>query len=260
MKCYIDAGNTRIKWQIGPKGEPNALTWAEKSQWPTQLAASLAKGKTISAFVISSVAPQAQQQWLAQWLAANYSGVPMQWLESRARCCGVKLAYCDVAQFGVDRFCALIAARQQCPKQPVLVINAGTAITIDYLAANGQHEGGVIMPSLAAMKAGLNQLAPKLTEYWEDTDSSKTNAIDCMATSTQAALQLGARWMLISALTQTIAAMKEKTTESSPQAPMALVIAGGDAVMLQSMLDPTALAKEHLVLEGVRILSRQRQK
>ena len=167
MKCYIDAGNTRIKWQIGPKGEARALAWAEKSQWLEQLAASTTKSQAISKFVIASVAPEPQRQWLAETLAANYADVPVQWLKSRARCCGVKLAYPEVSQFGVDRFCALIAARHRCPEQAVVVINAGTAITIDYMASSGQHEGGVIMPSLAAMKAGLNQLAPNLSSSWE---------------------------------------------------------------------------------------------
>ena len=253
MKCYIDAGNTRIKWQIGPKGKPKGLAWAEKSQWPEQLTASVGKGP-ISKFVIASVASESLRQWLAETLVANYADVPVQWLKSRARCCGVKLAYPEVAQFGVDRFCALVAARHRCPDQAVVVINAGTAITIDYMAPTGQHEGGLIMPSLAAMKAGLNQLAPNLSNSWEKKSSEVGEKTGWLATNTADALQLGSRWMLVSALSQTLGAMK---AHAAPL-PLAVVIGGGDAIALHGLLDPAAQVVEHLVLEGVKILARQR--
>ncbi len=254
MKCYIDAGNTRIKWQIGPKGEAKALAWAEKSQWVEQLLASAAKSQTISKFVIASVAPKPLRLWLAETLAANYADVPVQWIKSRARCCGVKLAYPEVSQFGVDRFCALVAARHRCPDHAVVVINAGTAITIDYMAPSGQHEGGVIMPSLAVMKAGMNQLAPNLSNSWEKKSSEVGEETGWLATNTADALQLGSRWMLVSALSQTLGAMK---AHAAPL-PLAVVIGGGDAIALHGLLDPAAQVVEHLVLEGVKILARQR--
>ncbi|WP_298218521.1 type III pantothenate kinase [Halothiobacillus sp.] len=252
MKCYIDAGNTRIKWQVGPKGEAKALSWAEKSQWPEQLTASVGRGP-ISKFVIASVASESLRQWLAETLAANFADVPVQWIKSRARCCGVKLAYPEVSQFGVDRFCALVAARHRCPDQGVVVINAGTAITIDYMAPTGQHEGGLIMPSLAAMKAGLNQLAPNLSNSWESGSVEVGVEMGWLATNTAGALQLGSRWMLVSALSQTLDAMK---AHASPL-PLAVVIGGGDAIALQTWLDPTAQVVENLALEGLKILARQ---
>jgi len=255
LKCYIDAGNTRIKWQIGPKGQAQALAWADKTQWLEQLAASAANGQVISKFVIASVAPEPLRQWLLETLAEHFAEVPVQWLKSRARCCGVKLAYPEVSQFGVDRFCALIAARQHSQKQAVVVINAGTAVTIDYLAASGQHEGGIIMPSLAAMKAGLNQLAPNLSDCWEQPSTGTGSGTGLLATNTADALQLGSRWMMVSALSQTLAAMKAHAGAS----PLAVVVGGGDAGTLQPLLDPAAQVVEYLVLEGVKNLSRQQR-
>lgn len=254
MKCYIEAGNTRIKWQIGPKGEAKALAWNEKSKWAQQLALSAAQSRPVSRIVIASVAPEPLRYWLAETLAAHYAEVPVQWIKSRARCCGVKLAYPDVSQFGVDRFCALIAARHRCPNQAVVVINAGTAVTIDYMASSGQHEGGLIMPSLAAMKAGLNQLAPNLSNCWGGKPSAVRAEIGWLATNTADALQLGSRWMLVSALSQTLQAIYEHVAPS----PLAVIVGGGDAADLQSMLGPVAQVVEHLALEGVKILARQR--
>lgn len=230
------------------------MAWAEKAQWLEQLVASAAKSQAISKFVIASVAPEPLRIWLADTLAANYTDVPVQWIKSRARCCGVKLAYPEVSQFGVDRFCALVAARHRCPDQAVVVINAGTAITIDYMAPTGQHEGGVIMPSLAAMKAGMNQLAPNLSNSWEAKSSEVGAETGWLATNTADALQLGSRWMLVSALSQTLGAMK---AHAAPL-PLAVVIGGGDAIALHILLDPAAQVVEHLVLEGVKILARQR--
>jgi type III pantothenate kinase len=255
VKCYIDAGNTRIKWQIGPKGEAKALAWTEKSQWIEQMSSSSGKNPTISKFVVATVSSESLRQWLAETLAANFANVPVQWLKSRARCCGVKLAYPEVSQFGVDRFCALVAARQRCPDQAVLVINAGTAITVDYMAPTCQHEGGIIMPSLAAMKAGLNTLAPNLSDRWESPESGVGAQTTWLATNTADALQLGRQWMLVSALSQTINAMRAHAAPCS----LAVVIGGGDAIAVQAMIDPAAHVVENLVLEGVKILARQRE-
>lgn len=209
--------------------------------------------RAVSKFVIASVAPDQMRQWLASVLADHYADVPVDWLESRARCCGVKLAYSDPSQFGVDRFCALIAARQRCPDQAVVVVNAGTAVTVDYLAASGQHEGGVIMPSLAAMKAGLNQLAPSLRDSWSLPPVKKRKRARWLASNTAEALQLGCHWMLVSALDEMLDAM---SAQASPQ-PVALIMGGGDAAQLATLLGSDVQLVEHLVLEGMKELSRR---
>jgi type III pantothenate kinase len=265
LKCYIDAGNTRIKWQVGVKAQTQQQSWPKSEAMLVAWAASLnpAGGGVIERFIIASVVPQDRQAQLAQALTTRYPDVIVQWIVSRARCCGVQLGYPDVSQFGVDRFCALAAARRRFPRQALIVINAGTAVTVDYLKADGRHEGGVIMPSLAAMTAGLNQLAPHLAPFWHQKPQMAAvghSAELGLATNTAGALQLGSRWMLASALAQIIIALSEGALSASEQeSPPVIVVSGGGAVELLPLLDLKVISVPDLVLEGIRIAARQPQ-
>ncbi len=265
MKCYIDAGNTRIKWQIGPKAVMQSLAWSEwdvgLDLWVDRLN-TRAQGKpVVDRFIIASVVPPARQTQLAETITQHFPHVPVQWIQSRARCCGIQFAYPDMTQFGVDRFCALVAARRRYPRQAVIVINAGTAVTVDYLRTDGVHEGGVIMPSMAAMAAGLNQLAPNLAPFWTQGPQSGAGGMGegkMLATNTAGALQLGCRWMLASALAQIVEALSDGAKQELAEsiAP-ATVVSGGGATVLMPLLSPTAHWMPDLVMEGIRLAARQ---
>ena len=64
-------------------------------------------------------------------------------------------AYHDPSTLGIDRWLALLGAISLFPKENVLIIDAGTATTLDLLASNGQHQGGWI---LAGVKALFNSI------------------------------------------------------------------------------------------------------
>lgn len=264
MKCYIDAGNTRIKWQVGVKAQTQQQPWPQSdallAAWAERL--NPARGGGIARFIVASVVPPERQAQLAQALAAQYPDVPVQWMVSRGRCCGVQLGYPDVAQFGVDRFCALVAARHRFARQALIVINAGTAVTVDYLQAGGRHEGGVIMPSIAAMTAGLNALAPHLAPFWHQKPQIAAvghSAELGLATNTAGALQLGVRWMQASALVQIINALSESAVSVHNPEPPVIIVSGGGASELLPLLDPAAISVPDLVLEGIRLAARQPQ-
>ncbi len=67
-----------------------------------------------------------------------------------------RLAYADPGQFGIDRYLDLLATRvaYRCP---AIVIDAGTAVTIDALDAAGDHAGGIIFPGLRLLRRSLGQ-------------------------------------------------------------------------------------------------------
>ena len=67
----------------------------------------------------------------------------------------------DRAQLGADRLVAAYAAYQRYQK-PVIVIDAGTAITIDLVNARGEFAGGAIVPGLATAAASLHATTAKL--------------------------------------------------------------------------------------------------
>src|SRR5436190_10115346 len=88
--------------------------------------------------------------------ACKERGLALTVVRSQAEQLGVANGYRDPAQLGSDRWAALIAANRVGPGHK-LVVNAGTALTIDALTAEGRFLGGVIVPGPALMRHSLDR-------------------------------------------------------------------------------------------------------
>lgn len=151
MFLLIDAGNTRIKWGI-----------AEHGQWLAQGA--VLHGQLDRLRELSSTYPDVRRIF-----GANVAGADVgrrigellrplasrpEWLQASAQCCGVRNLYDAPAQLGADRWAALVGARA-IHSASCLVVNAGTATTVDLLDAEGCFQGGLILPGEALMRQSL---------------------------------------------------------------------------------------------------------
>ena len=67
---------------------------------------------------------------------------------------GVKHCYAQPETLGADRWAALIAVRGL-TKTNACIVDCGTAVTVDALAANGEFRGGAIFPGLQLLRASL---------------------------------------------------------------------------------------------------------
>ena len=56
---------------------------------------------------------------------------------------------------GIDRWLALLGTIHLYPNENVLIIDAGTATTVDLLASNGQHQGGWILAGIKALFSSI---------------------------------------------------------------------------------------------------------
>jgi type III pantothenate kinase len=177
---------------------------------------------------------------LARWRLAP------EWLTASAAACGVINGYTTPAQLGADRWAALVAARQRAlaagpSPPPMIVINAGTAVTVDALAADGRLRGGVIVPGLRLMVRSLadNTSALKTTpgRYQE------------FPTNTADALYSGAVQAVCGAIEQTRRRMAQGGTAVS------CLVAGGAAAELAPYLGSGTEVVDNLVLEGVLALA-----
>lgn len=70
--------------------------------------------------------------------------------------------YATPTTLGIDRVIAIVGARTLIQDKPVLVIDAGTAITYDYASSNGAYLGGGIAPGINMRFISLHQLTAKL--------------------------------------------------------------------------------------------------
>lgn len=61
---------------------------------------------------------------------------------------GLRYDYHDARQLGADRIANAEAARHLHPGRDLLIVDAGTATTVDAVSASGVHHGGAILPGI----------------------------------------------------------------------------------------------------------------
>lgn len=94
-------------------------------------------------------------------------GIEAEFVASTAAACGIRNSYAEPERMGADRWVAMIAARVLTDRS-CYVVDCGTAVTIDALAADGRHLGGVIIPGMRLMREALyretRQIPPEAGE------------------------------------------------------------------------------------------------
>ena len=63
---------------------------------------------------------------------------------------------------GQDRLAAAVGAKSLCPNENLLIIDAGSAITYDFVTAEGEYIGGNIAPGLKMRFTMLHRMTKKL--------------------------------------------------------------------------------------------------
>ncbi len=156
MILAIDCGNTRVKWGLHAGTPQGAAVWSKLGTVPMDQIGRLgAEWNALAqpqAIAIANVAGAGAGDALRNALR-RFEAEP-EWVVARESQCGVNNAYADPAQLGADRWAALIGARHL-HAGPSLVVSAGTATTVDLLAASGLFRGGVILPGIELMKESL---------------------------------------------------------------------------------------------------------
>jgi type III pantothenate kinase len=235
----VDAGNTRIKWALhdgrafvagGAMATVDARMFAEAL--PEQPLA----GRALASNVAGSKVAEALQH------ACEQRGAKLAFITSKAEQLGVANGYRDPAQLGTDRWAALIAAHRVGPGHK-LVVNVGTALTIDALTAQGRFLGGIIVPGPGLMRRSLDRgtAGLRLTEgAFAEFPVSTPDAI------TSGAIQAGA------------GAVERMRDAMAAQgcAPSQVVLSGGAASELAGHLPIAATIRENLVLDGLLAIAR----
>ncbi|OZB38418.1 MAG: type III pantothenate kinase [Alishewanella sp. 34-51-39] len=161
MYLLLDLGNTRLK----------AVAYDGKSFTALQFQtlSDLLKRPFRAAYLSSVGNEQGTRELLGALEQAN---LPYIVLQSEATAFGLKNSYQQPQKLGVDRWLAMLGAHLIYPDQDLLVVDAGTAVTLDWIRG-GQHQGGWIIPGLRLQQQALlmhtarvnkdQQLQPDLT-------------------------------------------------------------------------------------------------
>lgn len=148
------------------------------------------------------------------------------------------LDYKTPETLGLDRFFACYGAVAQTSK-PVVVIDAGTACTIDYMSGDFVFRGGIIMPGIGILEESLRNFAPELPPVLRSIPD------EWPGKSTKASL----RWGLYGAFVDGIQSALNKYQQHYGD--FDLVITGGAAEWLSSLFERESKVRPMLVFEGI---------
>lgn len=151
MIVLIDIGNSRTKYVQLIDGELSATSQLDNKDFNHIYFAK--HFSQASKIVVANVAKSTLTAELDVWCQSKNIGFTQVHSEQQKN--ALISAYEKPAQLGIDRWLALLAATHLYPEQSVLIIDAGTATTVDLVASNGQHQGGWI---LAGIKALFNSI------------------------------------------------------------------------------------------------------
>ncbi len=234
MILEIDAGNTFIKWRITHvtgdtvigRGAFSAYLQQRPVDWQG----------VFEQVRIASVAGEQVNQQLLQWLQPHCRS-PVYFAQTVSVCAGVSNSYNDPSKMGVDRWLAMLAAYQEA-HAACCIVDCGSAITVDYLSAQGQHIGGYILPGLRLMTESLLKDTARVRFAAEQMQGHNTSP----GTDTASAVGHGVNYLF--------AALQEKIINDLA-VDMRLFITGGDGALFHSLAG-CGEWREHLVLDGLR--------
>jgi len=243
----VGIGNTTIKLGVV---DPATDQWQLMHEWDT------------AEFDLSEVAdelPKESCRWRVASVQRAAEQTLRQWQQrTRSQDDYLAFSYKDLAltlnvnypeRVGMDRLIAAVAVNERRERnRPAIIVDAGTAITVDLVDAEGVFQGGVILPgfrlSARALADGTDQL-PNV----DVTFLAEAPAV--IGKSTTEAIRSGLFWGGVGAIRELVARTAAEL-ETAPQ----IFVTGGDAERLTGYLAADAQFVSDLVLRGIVLAGR----
>ena len=236
MIVDIDIGNTRAKWRltVGAEIVERGVIETGRKDWSALQALRSYQPDRVR---VSNVAGQKVAHQLESVITETF-GVKAEFARACPSVGEVRSGYEKPEKLGVDRWLAVLAGwdlfRQRC-----VVIDAGSALTLDFIDEKAVHLGGYIVPGQQMMVDALfggtsgvrvNSSQGLGVEYGQNTDS---------------AVQSGCFAMTLALIEKVILDANDEYGSTN------IVLTGGDAELLLARLPNTVVHKPDLVLDGL---------
>lgn len=233
MILDIDVGNSFVKWRVS-----DALGATQEGSQPTctlvKDGLDLGVISSLGHARVSSVGAESAVTILRQQISDTF-GVELQRAVVSKSAGGVRCGYPDFDKLGIDRWLAMVSAFSQF-KRSLIVVDLGSAVTLDVVRKDGQHLGGYILPGLSLMRQSLHRgtAQVRVRDHMHDTIEPGED--------TSAAVNRGSLFAVVASI--------EKLAHVHPSK---LIITGGDASLVRGLLNVNAHHEPHLVLDGLSI-------
>lgn len=240
----FDIGNTRLKWGL-LENDRIARTGSvshEKLRESGFSALTARLPKDVDRVLASNVA--------GTTFATRLSGVigihcnrDIQFAHAERERYGVTNGYRQPRRIGVDRWVAMIGARAEF-SSALCVVDAGTAVTIDAVDRNGAHLGGMIVPGLSLMADALHSRTSDVP-LARKRNVATPAGMEIFADRTETAVQNGSLAAVCGAVGHAVSTMRAAGYRPK------VILTGGDAARILTLLDASVQHRPNLVLQGL---------
>ena len=240
----MDIGNTRMKWGllkgkkisgIGSLSTPDPRDFDLKPLFN-------AVSSNVKSIVASCVLSRETQVKLAESFSDHFK-LDIKFIEPKNRFSGLTNGYSNPSKLGADRWAAMIGANNEFGGN-ILVIDMGTAITIDCIDSEGMHKGGQILPGLKSFFNILDQSTGSINTKINISHTA-TKEIKKWGKNTDDAIISGAMSAISGAINTAVFSFKIE--DSMPS----VILTGGDAIYFKDVFDYTLFYRPNLVIEGL---------
>ncbi|QNE30612.1 type III pantothenate kinase [Sphingomonas sp. NBWT7] len=254
MLLAVDAGNTNIvfalvdgreiktRWRIATDPRRTADEYAV---WLSQLLALEGYQRSdVDAVVVSTVVPRALHN--LQVLSSKYFGsdalvagrAPLEW--------GVALDVDEPQNLGADRAVNTIAAHAL-HAGDLIVIDFGTATTLDVSDFNGAYKGGIIAPGINLSLDALVNAAAKLPRIAIE---APKNNLSVIGRNTVDQMNIGIYWGYLAMIEGLVARMKAEIGR-----PAKVIATGGLATLFEQHTGVFDAIEPDLAIQGLAIMA-----
>jgi len=255
MNLCVDIGNSRVKLALFAGGAEQMSTphetlaiasdprgWSELDRWLDALATNRSSLQCWIASVQTTtcrtlVARLQKRAEIARTQTLTWQEFPM------------RVCVDHPERVGVDRLAAALAARELVAQnRGAVVVDFGTAVTIDRVSASGTFEGGAILPGVELAARALNTLTDALPHV-ELLDEAEPAVLP--GKSTEAAITAGLYWGVIGSIREIVGRL---VSDEDPQE--AEFITGGAAASWAPKLGFAVQHAPDLVLQGIALAAK----
>jgi len=151
----------------------------------------------------------------------------------------VSINYKTPETLGNDRVANIVASSVLFPDKNILVIDAGSCITIDFIDKNKEFQGGRISPGLEMRYKSLHKFTEKLPKL------SITTDFDTIGRDTNSSIVSGVQQGVLSEVETIIYDFRKENED------LFVIVTGGDTFFFENALKNSIFADQNLVLKGL---------
>lgn len=251
MLLAVDLGNTQTHLGVFDK-DHLAHEWrasTDASRTADELAlmfgqflalADLSFSRQITGVVISSVVPRATQE--LREMTSRYFGFPAVVVEAGIKT-GISVVTDSPREVGADRIANAVAAHTMFPSEHKVIVDFGTAITVDVVSAKGEYLGGAIAPGLDTAATALFSSTAQLPRV------ELVEPLGVIGKSTVASVQSG----IIYGTAGLVDGLVDRVIDEL-RGPARVIATGGMAPILTKHCRSIERTEPMLTLQGLRLI------